>query len=319
MFTLSITALCVLHWWMLFLFLHTVQFPRTCGTVWHPITKPFRSMTSVWWSKARWSLRTFGKLTAGACPNTHGYSVIWLVNKVCFVFSLKQSEDHPEEETVRWRCQPVGHPAVGPRRPPRGLLPPEQQRRGVGRGPELHRAAGRELAAAAALPRRPAETDHTSRQRQPPDTGDPEGPDGRSEGSQEVPLPGLGRHGQQCGYLHSASAAARGPAPPLRLAQQPPHYLWIQGGAGTQRLQPKHGDLCGGAQSIRGGGCRGRWERGGGGQAGASSLGLQRRKHAKKCASALLWEVIAPERLSLRTGCPVYPSVSPQPKFSLLC
>ena len=26
-----------------------------------------------------------------------------------------------------------------------------------------------------------------------------------------------------------------------------------------------------------------------------------------------------PERLSLRTGCPVYPSVSPQPKFSLLC
>uniref|UniRef100_G3PY14 Leucine rich repeat containing 75Bb n=1 Tax=Gasterosteus aculeatus TaxID=69293 RepID=G3PY14_GASAC len=89
----------------------------------------------------------------------------------------KRSEDHPEEETVRRRLQPVWHPALWPRRPPRGPLPAGRRGPRVGRGPELHRAAGREPAAAAALPRRAAQTDHTGRQRQPADDGRPEGPD----------------------------------------------------------------------------------------------------------------------------------------------
>ncbi|KAM6985381.1 leucine rich repeat containing 75Bb isoform 2-T2 [Aplochiton taeniatus] len=180
----------------------------------------------------------------------------------------KRSEDNPEEEADQQRGQPVRHPHVRPRPPPRGILPPVQWRLGVLCGPQLHRAPGRQPAPAAALAGVAAQTDHPGAQRKPADGGHLEGPHGGGEGPAPVPQPGLGGPGQQRGHLHRATAPPGGPAAPLRPAEQPAHHLRVQRGAGRRQRQLQPGDLRGGAQPLRGGRRQLPRGRGGGGGGG---------------------------------------------------
>lgn len=174
------------HCWMLFLFCTLCSSPLY---LWDSVAHHYRavkSITSVSLSKDCLSLNNWRCVSLMLCAASGHFvaqrSNLQTLVYIFFPVSSKQSEDHPEEEAVRRCGQPVWNPPVWPGRPPRGLVPSDQQWCDVSGGPELHRATGWELTAAAAISQLPAKTDHASSQRQPSDSGHLERPDRHNQG-----------------------------------------------------------------------------------------------------------------------------------------
>ncbi|XP_067165799.1 leucine-rich repeat-containing protein 75A isoform X2 [Apteryx mantelli] len=149
-------------------------------------------------------------------PITHDL----IISLARYIHCPKPPESRADGEAAGQHGGPVGHPAdaegPGARR---GVPAAQRGARGHG-GAVLHRADGRDAAAAAAGAGRPAPPHHPLPQRQPAHQGRPAGPHRSPQGPQEVPQRHLDRPRQQRGHLLLAAALLGQPEEALPQARQ---------------------------------------------------------------------------------------------------